>query len=265
MRRSAASNLSETELLVGEIAAATATAEKAVALADRAGDASADDGQPRRPMPTRSTPLASGKRRETLFADAERRQQKQQPKYPLLYSLRGYRYCDLLLSQGQAADGARSGGANFRNGAAARLGSRHRARHSDTRPRPSRPGVAEPGERAFGRDRARRCARRRRQARRGRRRPARLGPKRLCPSRSARPRRLPPRRRRLGRRGARSRRGGGDRRAGADAALSLRRARSSARGSLWREREAFAPLNGLVEPSPPPPALPDAAAAARAQ
>ena len=28
-------------------------------------------------------------------------------------------------------------------------------------------------------------------------------------------------------------------------------------------REAFAPLNGLVEPSPPPPALPDAAEAAR--
>ena len=33
-----ASNLSETELLVGEIAAATATAKKAVALADRSGD-----------------------------------------------------------------------------------------------------------------------------------------------------------------------------------------------------------------------------------
>ena len=27
-------------------------------------------------------------------------------------------------------------------------------------------------------------------------------------------------------------------------------------------REAFAPLNGLIEPRPPPPALPDAAAAA---
>ena len=27
-------------------------------------------------------------------------------------------------------------------------------------------------------------------------------------------------------------------------------------------REAFAPLNGLIAPSPPPPALPDAAAAA---
>ena len=37
-RRSHASNLSETELLVGEIAAAVATAEKSVALADRSGD-----------------------------------------------------------------------------------------------------------------------------------------------------------------------------------------------------------------------------------
>ena len=42
----AASNLSETELLVGEIGAATATAEKAVAFADRAGSASRSEGDP---------------------------------------------------------------------------------------------------------------------------------------------------------------------------------------------------------------------------
>ena len=39
-----------------------------------------------------------------LFADAERRQQERQPQYPLLYSLQGYRYCDLLLSRGRAAE-----------------------------------------------------------------------------------------------------------------------------------------------------------------
>ena len=44
-----ASNLSETELLFGDIAAAVATAERAVALADRAGDAASDDRQPHDP------------------------------------------------------------------------------------------------------------------------------------------------------------------------------------------------------------------------
>ena len=39
-----------------------------------------------------------------LFADAERRQQERWPENPLLYSLRGYRYCDLLLSLGRAAE-----------------------------------------------------------------------------------------------------------------------------------------------------------------
>jgi AAA ATPase domain/TIR domain len=98
----AASNLSQTELLVGEIGAATAAAEKAVAFADRAGSASEARGT--------LTALADSlhaagewEKAETLFSDAERRQYKQKPKYPLLYSLRGYRYCDLLLSHGQAA------------------------------------------------------------------------------------------------------------------------------------------------------------------
>ena len=40
------------------------------------------------------------------------------------------------------------------------------------------------------------------------------------------------------------------------------RLRARARLALAR-REAFAPLNGLIEPSPPPPTLPDAAEAAR--
>ena len=39
-----------------------------------------------------------------LFADAERRQREWRPTEPLLYSLQGYRYCDLLLSSGQAAE-----------------------------------------------------------------------------------------------------------------------------------------------------------------
>jgi tetratricopeptide (TPR) repeat protein len=39
-----------------------------------------------------------------LFAEAERLQAERQPEYPILYSLAGYRYCDLLLGQGQTAE-----------------------------------------------------------------------------------------------------------------------------------------------------------------
>ena len=45
-------------------------------------------------------------RAERLFAEAERRQQALQPEYPLLYSLRGYQYCDLLLSLGKPTEAA---------------------------------------------------------------------------------------------------------------------------------------------------------------
>jgi tetratricopeptide (TPR) repeat protein len=97
-----ACNLSETELLVGEIAA-TATAEKSVTLADRTGD-------PSLMMLFRVTHAdalhAAGEweKAAALFADAERRQQESQPQFPFLYSVRGYQYCDLLLSRGQAAE-----------------------------------------------------------------------------------------------------------------------------------------------------------------
>jgi tetratricopeptide (TPR) repeat protein len=39
-----------------------------------------------------------------LFEEAERMQIRDEPAYPLLYSLRGFRYCDILLDQGRAAD-----------------------------------------------------------------------------------------------------------------------------------------------------------------
>ncbi len=99
----AASTLSETELLVGEIAAAIPTAEQAVAHADR----SADSFRMLCDRTTQADALhagGDGGKAADLFADAERRQQKRQPEYPLLYSLQGYRYCDLLLSQGRAAE-----------------------------------------------------------------------------------------------------------------------------------------------------------------
>jgi tetratricopeptide (TPR) repeat protein len=94
-----ASNLSQAQLLAGEVAAAVTMAEQSVVLADRSGD----EFQ----MMTKRTTYADAQRaagrREAAahaFADAERRQKEWQPEYPLLYSLHGYLYCDLLLAKG---------------------------------------------------------------------------------------------------------------------------------------------------------------------
>ena len=38
------------------------------------------------------------------FREAEAMQAERQPEFPLLYSLQGYRYCDLLLGGGQYAE-----------------------------------------------------------------------------------------------------------------------------------------------------------------
>ena len=96
-------NLSELHLALGNVQEAVAAARQAVDLADRSGD-----GFQRISKRTsladalhQSGDLAEAKR---LFAEAERLQAERQPEYPILYSLRGYQYCDLLLSQGQTAE-----------------------------------------------------------------------------------------------------------------------------------------------------------------
>jgi tetratricopeptide (TPR) repeat protein len=98
-----ASNLSELHLTVGDVAQAVDTAHQSVELADRSGDAFMR-------MYTRTT-LAdalhqAGRLEEAAarFREAEAMQQERQPGFPLLYSVQGYRYCDLLLDQGQAAE-----------------------------------------------------------------------------------------------------------------------------------------------------------------
>jgi hypothetical protein len=96
----AASNLSESELLLGDVAAAVVSAARAVEHADRSGD-----DFPKMVNRVRHSAAlhAAGRRDEAqaLFADAERRQREMQPEYPLLYSLQGYQYCDLLLTRGE--------------------------------------------------------------------------------------------------------------------------------------------------------------------
>jgi TIR domain len=93
------SNVALTEILVGDVNAALVTAARGVELADR-GDSHFEM------IVCRSTQAnafhVAGCRHdaERLFADAESLQREWHSEYPLLSSLRGYEYCDLLLTKG---------------------------------------------------------------------------------------------------------------------------------------------------------------------
>jgi hypothetical protein len=98
-----ASNLSETELLIGEIPAAAATAERSVALADRAGDEFRMESN----RTTHAEALfAAGdwERAAGLFAEAERRQLERVPEFPFQWGTEGYLHCDMLLSRGRPTE-----------------------------------------------------------------------------------------------------------------------------------------------------------------
>lgn len=98
----ATSNLSELELMLGEVAGAVGDAEQSVTYADRSGDAferMADRG-------IHANALHQAGRRpeaQTRFREAEQMQQERQPDYPLLYSLGSFLYCDLLLAAPEQA------------------------------------------------------------------------------------------------------------------------------------------------------------------
>jgi tetratricopeptide (TPR) repeat protein len=96
-------NLSEIHLTLGNIHEAIASGRKSVEYANRSGDdfvrmacrtAHADALQ-------QSGAIAEAAR---LFEEAEGLQAERQPNYPLLYSLQGYQYCDLLLTEGKAEE-----------------------------------------------------------------------------------------------------------------------------------------------------------------
>jgi hypothetical protein len=97
-------NLSELELTLGEVAAAAGDAEQSVTYADRSGDAfvrviaracHADALH----QASRSVDA------EARFREAEQMQAEWQPAYPLLYSLQGFQYCDLLLTEAEREAG----------------------------------------------------------------------------------------------------------------------------------------------------------------
>ncbi|AQR64001.1 hypothetical protein BXU06_02190 [Aquaspirillum sp. LM1] len=96
------SNLAELRLSLGDIAQAVADAARSVDYADRSGDAAWR-------MAFRTT-LANARHqqgeREAArcgFVEAEAMQVERQPEFPLLYSLQGFRYGELLLAEAERA------------------------------------------------------------------------------------------------------------------------------------------------------------------
>ena len=95
-----ASNLSDLHLTLGELAAAVEDAEQSVTYADRSRDAFQRMGK----RTTHASALHQAGRRaeaQSLFQEAEKIQAEIQPHYPLLYSVQGFRYCDLLLTEAE--------------------------------------------------------------------------------------------------------------------------------------------------------------------
>ncbi len=103
----AASNLSDLELTLGEVAAAVGDAEQSVTYADRSGGAF----QRMVNRTTHANALHQAGRKadaEALLREAEQMQAERQPKYMLLYSRGGFGYCDLLLTEAERTAWQRS-------------------------------------------------------------------------------------------------------------------------------------------------------------
>jgi tetratricopeptide (TPR) repeat protein len=98
----AANNLSELEVTLGRVEEAVADARRSIEFADRSGDAILLLGY----RTTAADALhQSGEREEArrLFEQAETLQRERQPDFNLLYSLNGFRYCDLILAPAERA------------------------------------------------------------------------------------------------------------------------------------------------------------------
>jgi tetratricopeptide (TPR) repeat protein len=95
-------NLSELHVTMGDVERALDCARQSVEHADRSGD-----GSLRIIMRTVLADALHQAGRideaEELFGEAEKMQKERQTGFPLLYSLQGYQYCDLLLGRGEHA------------------------------------------------------------------------------------------------------------------------------------------------------------------
>jgi tetratricopeptide (TPR) repeat protein len=93
----AASNLSEMELTLGEVAGAVADAEQSVTYADRSGDAF--ERMTKRATHANALHQADHRARaKARFREAEEMWAKTYPHSPLMSSAPGFQYCDLLLA-----------------------------------------------------------------------------------------------------------------------------------------------------------------------
>ena len=101
-----AGQLSQLQLTRGEVKAAVGYGQRAVEYADRS-----NDGFMRIVTRTNQADAehlaGSPAAAEKLFREAERLQQELNPDYALLYSLRGYVFCNLLLGEGEPAEAHR--------------------------------------------------------------------------------------------------------------------------------------------------------------
>ena len=95
-----AGNLSELHLTLGRIGEAIAFAERSVEYADQSREASMRMMM-RTALADALCQVGRLNESEKRFQEAEAMQKDFQPQYPLLYSLQGYRYCDLLLERGR--------------------------------------------------------------------------------------------------------------------------------------------------------------------
>ncbi|HEV7427188.1 MAG TPA: hypothetical protein VGQ46_12545, partial [Thermoanaerobaculia bacterium] len=91
-------NLSDLQLTLGDVAGAVGYADRSVTYADRSGDAFQRTGK-RAALANALHHLGRQEEADARFSEAEQMQAERQPYYPLLYSLQGFQYCDLLVSE----------------------------------------------------------------------------------------------------------------------------------------------------------------------
>ncbi len=97
-----ASNLSELELTLGEVAVSVGDAEQSVTYADRSGDVFLR-GAVRGTHGDALHQAGCRAEAQVRFREAEQMRAERQPNYPLMYSVEGFRYCDLLLATSERA------------------------------------------------------------------------------------------------------------------------------------------------------------------
>ncbi|HKH45333.1 MAG TPA: hypothetical protein VKM72_11765 [Thermoanaerobaculia bacterium] len=100
-----ACNLCELTLTLGDVPRAVALGEQSVELADRSGDAF-ERLSDRTVWADALHQAGRWEESTAAFREAEAMQAERQPEYPLLYSLQGFQYCELLLGRAEPEAGS---------------------------------------------------------------------------------------------------------------------------------------------------------------